>query len=201
MVFYDIGENSLTWDWESSLDGGETWKLQWRIFYIRMNNDYSDYGSVNEHAPKETAQFGQFVGNWKCTISSLKEDGTWKDEQASWDWYYALDGYAIQDDWSRPNDIKSDSVKFDYHGTNMRIYDPNQEKWICSWMENGRQTMNGLWEAQSQDDGSIHMHDGSGNWMITFYNITENTFDWNYEVKQEDGSMQVQSKIKGSRIM
>lgn len=36
MVFYDIKENSLTWDWESSMDGGKTWKLNWRINYKRI---------------------------------------------------------------------------------------------------------------------------------------------------------------------
>lgn len=35
MVFYDITQNSLTWDWEISEDGGETWQLRWRIFYKR----------------------------------------------------------------------------------------------------------------------------------------------------------------------
>lgn len=35
MVFYDITENSLTWDWEVSEDDGETWQLRWRIFYER----------------------------------------------------------------------------------------------------------------------------------------------------------------------
>jgi len=35
MVFYNIEENSLTWDWESSKDDGKTWKLQWRIEYNR----------------------------------------------------------------------------------------------------------------------------------------------------------------------
>lgn len=37
MVFYDISDDSLTWDWESSSDGGETWTLNWRIFYKRMD--------------------------------------------------------------------------------------------------------------------------------------------------------------------
>ena len=36
MVFYDIRENSMVWDWESSEDGGETWKLNWRINYKRI---------------------------------------------------------------------------------------------------------------------------------------------------------------------
>lgn len=35
MVFYNITENSFTWDWESSSDDGKTWKLLWRIHYKR----------------------------------------------------------------------------------------------------------------------------------------------------------------------
>jgi hypothetical protein len=37
MVFYDIKENSFVWDWESSEDGGKTWKLNWRINYKRID--------------------------------------------------------------------------------------------------------------------------------------------------------------------
>ena len=36
MVFYDITDDSLTWDWELSKDGGKTWELQWRIHYERV---------------------------------------------------------------------------------------------------------------------------------------------------------------------
>jgi hypothetical protein len=36
MVFYNIEKDSFTWDWEASADGGETWKLSWRILYERM---------------------------------------------------------------------------------------------------------------------------------------------------------------------
>jgi hypothetical protein len=35
MVFYDIKPSSLTWDWESTADGGNTWQLLWRINYAR----------------------------------------------------------------------------------------------------------------------------------------------------------------------
>ncbi len=37
MVFYNIKQNSLTWDWQSSRDGGVTWNLLWRINYVRKN--------------------------------------------------------------------------------------------------------------------------------------------------------------------
>ncbi len=35
MVFYEIGSDSLKWDWEKSEDNGATWTLQWRVFYSR----------------------------------------------------------------------------------------------------------------------------------------------------------------------
>lgn len=37
MVFYDITDDSLTWDWEISEDDGKTWQLRWRIFYERAD--------------------------------------------------------------------------------------------------------------------------------------------------------------------
>ena len=35
MVFRDIRPDSFTWDWESTIDGGKTWKLQWQLDYRR----------------------------------------------------------------------------------------------------------------------------------------------------------------------
>ncbi|MFC2152052.1 hypothetical protein ACFLSE_05940 [Bacteroidota bacterium] len=35
MVFYDIEQDSFTWDWENSTDSKKTWKLLWRINYKR----------------------------------------------------------------------------------------------------------------------------------------------------------------------
>ncbi len=35
MRFYNITDDSFTWDWEASIDGGETWNLSWRINYKR----------------------------------------------------------------------------------------------------------------------------------------------------------------------
>ena len=35
MVFHSIAARSLTWDWERSTDGGQTWALQWRLLYSR----------------------------------------------------------------------------------------------------------------------------------------------------------------------
>lgn len=39
MVFYNIEQDAFTWDWESSQDGGESWKLNWRIHYTRAKEN------------------------------------------------------------------------------------------------------------------------------------------------------------------
>ncbi len=36
MVFHNIQADQFTWDWMGSTDNGETWNLQWRIFYTRQ---------------------------------------------------------------------------------------------------------------------------------------------------------------------
>lgn len=36
MVFKEIENCSLIWDWEMSPDNGKTWELKWRIFYSKM---------------------------------------------------------------------------------------------------------------------------------------------------------------------
>jgi hypothetical protein len=36
MVFHDIKPDSFDWDWESTSDGGKTWKLQWHLHYSRV---------------------------------------------------------------------------------------------------------------------------------------------------------------------
>ena len=39
MVFHDIENDAFIWDWESSSDGGESWKLLWQIFYERKKQE------------------------------------------------------------------------------------------------------------------------------------------------------------------
>ncbi len=35
MVWYNIAEQTLDWNWERSGDGGETWQVVWQIHYQR----------------------------------------------------------------------------------------------------------------------------------------------------------------------
>ena len=35
MVYFNINKNAFDWDWESSTDGGKSWKSNWRLHYYR----------------------------------------------------------------------------------------------------------------------------------------------------------------------
>lgn len=159
--------------------------------------DCVSYGSRNPSAPSEIIQYGRFVGAWGCTVSNLQGDGTWMEKTANWEFRYILDGYAIQDFWISPGE--AEEGKNQYLGTNIRIFDPSKKTWQCSWTENGANTMSGIWESLQDEDGNLLLYDDTQTWEIKFYNITENSFDWQWNFKQEDGSWQVQSKIKARR--
>lgn len=36
MIFYNIQKDSFDWNWETSSDNGENWKLNWKIRYTRF---------------------------------------------------------------------------------------------------------------------------------------------------------------------
>jgi hypothetical protein len=36
MIFYDIVQDKLKWNWERSTDGGQTWGLMWQLNYTRL---------------------------------------------------------------------------------------------------------------------------------------------------------------------
>ena len=48
MVFRDITADALTWDWEASTDGGETWETKWRIDYERREEAASSPAARSE---------------------------------------------------------------------------------------------------------------------------------------------------------
>lgn len=164
-----------------------------------LGTDVKDFGQLNPNAPPETEQFGRLVGAWDCTIANLNADGSWSTNQATWIWKYILDGYAIQDHWLNPVDLEKNPQGRDLYGTNLRIFNPQLKIWQNAWLENGNNSMSGIWEAKLKDDGSIHMYDETGDWRIKFYNITEDSFDWQWDFKQEDGMMLTSVIIQGKR--
>lgn len=139
----------------------------------------------NPEAPEEIRQFGQLVGSWHCTGENLQQDGIWKETPgvSTWDWYYVLDGYAVQDVW-RPGPEAGPQAA---QGTNLRTFDPDAGTWEVVWTTQKVPKID-FFRAGFRD-GEMHMYAEraaselfpSHLMHITFHNISEEHFDWRYE--------------------
>ncbi|MFK7955316.1 MAG: hypothetical protein AB8B96_04415 [Lysobacterales bacterium] len=134
-------------------------------------------------APEEVKQYGALNGHWRCEASAKQPDGSWKDSPgvATWSWYYVLDGYAVQDVW-QPAAATSPM------GTNLRTYDVEKKQWNMVWATQTQAEFDHYTAAYS--DGMIVMRGENPSRSqstpahaakITFYNMTNNHFDWKYE--------------------
>ena len=134
-------------------------------------------GKLNPDAPKETEQFGQFVGKWNAEQTIRNKDGTWSEKtlKAKWRWYYILDGHAIQDDW-----LSVDSTNTpQWVGTNIRIYNPEEKQWHMAWID---KTNRRLATFTSIYENGIMTMDGTNakgrHIKNIFSNISKESFDW-----------------------
>ncbi len=170
---------------------------------VSAKKDAVFFGQLNPNAPHETIQFGQLVGQWDCTSYDLQQDSTWYKSKAEWIFKYTLDGYAIEDTWiERTSDSTNNTTLLgrDFHGINMRLFNPNLKKWQCVWLDNRQNTISPIWQASYNDSTKeLVMHDESLKWKIIFFNINETNFDWNYKVLQ-DSTWTIVSRIKGVKV-
>jgi len=158
-------------------------------------------GTLNPNAPPETAQFGQLVGQWTIRDENRQPDGSWVEGAgAEWNWYYVLDGYAVQDDWIAPIPNAPDGGPSMQYGTNLRIYNPQAQQWEMAWTSSTGPSI-ATFTATQEGDSLVMLGifaAGRPN-RITFFDITENTFEWKLEIQQQNESWQEMYRIHGTR--
>lgn len=159
-----------------------------------------DYGKLDPDAPKETIEFGQFVGTWKAEQTIIGKEGSWngKKTKALWRWYYILEGQAVQDDWISIDSLNQRKAV----GTNIRIYNPDEKRWYLAWIDKTNRRLATF--TATSDSGQIVM-DGTNaqgrHIHNVFYNIKKDTFDWNQEWTFDEGKSWVAvAKINCVRI-
>ena len=141
---------------------------------------------VNPEAPVETKQFGRLIGNWEVEVTPRNRDGSWPEKKikAKWNWFYILDGHAIQDNWIRIDSTGQQQTV----GTNIRIYNPDEKQWHMAWIDKTVRRL-AIFTAV-EEDGKLIMtgHEAGGRMARnTFYNFSENSFDWVKEWTNDDG--------------
>jgi hypothetical protein len=149
--------------------------------------------SLNPEAPSETALLGRLVGLWEASMVRRNPDGSWQDRATRylWRWYFILDGHAIQDDWIRVRNGSETNPGQSHRviGTNIRIYNPDEQQWHMAWIDSGQRRLATFTAANV--DGSIVMtgRNAMGRQVRnTFSNITNQSFNWVQEWTADDGA-------------
>lgn len=158
----------------------------------------------NENAPPELSHMQNMIGDWAIADQVRQQDGSWADGPgADWDFYYTLDGYAIEDIWVKPaRATPVDDEAQRVVGVNIRKYDPEAEQWVMAWLTKapgGVQTFS----ATSDEEKVVMRNDVTppqGQMRrITFYNMTGENFDWRLELSSDGEAWTEVYRIHGTR--
>jgi hypothetical protein len=172
MVFKNIKANAFTWDWESSVDGGETWKLNWRINYSRINEDLS--------SPSLT-DFSEMIGTCKCKSKRKGNDGKWLEPvDATWTFKYIMNGKGVQDDFSLADGLSGGSI---------RQYNEKEESWYVHYYASNSPTATlQSWKGKKTRENNIILYSpekspsgDDGFLKLSFYEISKNGYKWKGE--------------------
>jgi hypothetical protein len=141
----------------------------------------------NEEAPAELLHWNKLIGHWRTSEEGLSPDGSgWKaSEAADWSFYWALDGWAIRDEYfSPPLSEQVNPPAKRQMGTNIRVYNVDKKQWLMAWIDAQAKTV-GVYTAQSNEHGIVMLSVGklpSGKYgRITFFDIKDNSFEWKSE--------------------
>ena len=159
---------------------------------------------LNANAPTETESLGRLVGKWDAKIESLDKDGNWNPgtNNIEWHWYYILNGHGIQDDWITEKLAADGSDSTLVYGTNIRIFNKQENKWYMAWIHGDGRKLASFTAVNEDDNVIMEGKNANGREVrITFFDITENSFEWQQEWTFDEGkSWTVVVKIHCTRL-
>ena len=175
------------------------------FFFASLISAAAESDSIADAAPLELSHWGKLVGRWSTTEESLKPDGSgWAPSAgADWDFMWAFDGWGIQDNYtSPPASIHLDDEQTRQRGINLRIYDPVGKKWVMTWLT-PKSTKPASFTAISNDQqivmsGDVVNPQGYHS-RITFFDMTETTFEWKLEWSKDQETWFEVHRIHGER--
>ena len=143
-------------------------------------------------APPEMKECRMLIGDWDV-VQKWKMDPTsdeWMTEEGTSTFEYALDGATVI------QHFESQMMGMPFAGLGMTSFNRETGMWQTSWVDNmGAQIM--LMEGDMHDDKMVM--DGTGLWnsqkywaRVSFYNMTDDRFEWSYEMSM-DGKNFVQT--------
>lgn len=159
--------------------------------------DEFPFGYYNNGEPLAERALHRLVGNWSCTSFDLIDD-VWYENQAYWKWEYILGGHAVLNHWWQ-EDNSPQSPTPTYFANGIFIFNKQNEQWEAVILNSRPHQISPKFQVDTYPD-KITMHDGTETWLVTFYDITEHSFNWKYEVPDNNAVWKPISKIVASRI-
>jgi catechol 2,3-dioxygenase-like lactoylglutathione lyase family enzyme len=124
--------------------------------------------------------YGWLIGDWTMDATMHGDDGSVQAAQGTIHFGWVLEGRAIQDVWILPGF---------FHGTTLRIYDPNLDAWHILWSDPLRQYFT---RQMGRPNGNDIVQEGRNDageptrWRFT--DITPDSFRWIGERSLDDGA-------------
>jgi hypothetical protein len=175
------------------------------ITFVYSESTLAGPDGIAEGAPVELAHWAKLIGDWSTTEEGLNQSGTGWDasKSADWNFYWSFDGWGIRDDYTSPamSETVADESKR-RRGTNLRIYNTTTKQWIMTWLTpTSAQPQN--FTATSTIDEIVMSADDidpQGNFRrITFFDMTDDSFDWKLEWSKDKEQWLEVYRIHGSR--
>lgn len=132
----------------------------------------------------------------------MRPDGSSVEGEAVWEAHYILGGWAIQDVWT----VETPEGEA-FYGTNIRSFDPERKKWNNRWLPSGSLEWKHF-DSEQVGDTMVMIggegEDPNGSYVDrnTFYNISENHFDWKKDRSYDGGETWIEgvALISADRI-
>lgn len=156
----------------------------------------------NSKVSGEHSILNDLIGTWVAKGLSMNPDGTWQTDTttSTWIWYKILQDKAIQDDWyanTTPDKLKEAAST----GTNIRIYNKDEEKWYMGWIDTFNYKLQSF--TATEENGSLTMEGNNVQGRSirnVFSNVTDNSFEWAQQWSFDKGKTWVDvAKIWGYR--
>ena len=147
------------------------------------------------------AQWGKLVGNWDIVVDMLDEEGNVAQSfDAEWNWFYIMNGLAIQDVFILPRRAENIDPSNYFIGTGIRVYDDKNKKWQTTWIDTSTKKIE-MREAASSDKEIIIIQDSEDGSKLkyTYYDMNDNTFRWKQESMNNSGGWKVTQTVVAKR--
>ncbi len=139
---------------------------------------------MNINASETTKDWGKLVGNWNIVFEAVDESGKVQQSfEAEWNWFYILDGYAIQDVFILPPRNLAKKTDSPFYGVGVRIFDEDTNKWQSVWVDTSNKKLEFREATSTAEQITMYQTNAKGEKLrITYFDMAPSSFEWKQEV-------------------